>query len=169
MVLAGQLENAEQLKRMNRLTEKQETESNYQEMEDSFEAARARLLVEQSADAERLRVEQDYRYKSFLTDEALAIEVCQKRIAATKANLEDDADIGRFLAKKFKKPPDRVLPLSVLATTDDLPRLLTGKGVARTQGKSSGGFEMSDTGPLQLPPLKMKPIRQRKITYDRPK
>jgi hypothetical protein len=79
--------------------------------------------------------------------------VCQKRIAATKTNLEEQSDMGKYITRKFKEPVDCALALRVLAGVDDIPRLATSAGVNRS--------EIGDSGPLQLPPLKIKPVRAR--------
>jgi hypothetical protein len=89
-----------------------------------------------------------------MKDEVLVIVVCQKRIAATKTYLEEQSDIGEFMPKKCKLSADCLLPLSVFACVDDLPRLDTSAGV--------NGTEMGEAKRLELPPLKMKPVRGRR-------
>jgi hypothetical protein len=155
LVLAGQLEDAEMLKRANEADEKHEIQLKYQDMAESFEAARDKLITDQHAEADKMRLDQDLRFKNLVKDEGLAMEVCQKRIAATKANLDDQSDMGRFMAKKFKKAGDCILPVSSFVPMDDLPRLATSK-----DGRKRGGNMEAE--PLQLPRLKMAAVKPRK-------
>jgi hypothetical protein len=152
MVLAGQLEAAEEVKRVNRENERQETQRQYQNMMDSFENAREKLATDQNSEMAKLKSDQDLKRMNLLKDEEAAIAVCQKRAAATQRKLDDESDLGKFAAKKFKKCADRVLPTSVFIPADDLARLLRAKGLGRPNSSVCEGGKSRIPG-LELPPL----------------
>jgi hypothetical protein len=78
MVLAGQLEDAEHVKRINQRNEHKEVQAKYQDMLESFESARAKLIADQVGEADRIRREHDFRWRNLLKDEGIAMEVCRK-------------------------------------------------------------------------------------------
>jgi hypothetical protein len=166
MVLSGQLEAAEQVKRLNQRSEKMETVAKYQDMVESFENARAQLVADHEEEFTKLQTDQDFRSRNMLKDEKIALEVCLKRVAATKRNLEEESDIDKFVARKFKKPVECVLPLSVYDVGDELPPLGRGRGVG---GRPDAQATLADENareptPLHLPPLKVRKIAPQKIT-----
>lgn len=163
MVLAGKLEEAEKIKKINQVNERQEAQVKYQEMADSFEGARAKLIADQEEEIEKLKSDQEFRYRNLLTNEKEAIELCQRRITMTQQNLDEMSDMDRYIAKKFRKNADTVLPVSVLDAADDLPPLSRGKGVVRNEA-GQPTILSNNPAPLQLPPLKMRPVKQKKVT-----
>jgi hypothetical protein len=163
MVLAGQLEAAEEVKRANRQSERQEAQNQYQNMMDSFENVRAKLVADQASEMEKLRMEQELKLKNMLKDEEAAMEVCHKRIAATQRKWEEESDFEKFTAKKFKKSADCVLPTTVFNPADDLPKLSRARGMGKPLAHSSicdGG--QSQTPGLVLPPLQVRRAKHRR-------
>jgi hypothetical protein len=163
MVLTGQLEAAEEVKRANRQSGRQETQLQYQNMMDSFENARAKLAADQALEMDNLRMEQELKLKNMLKDEEVAMEVCHKRIAATHRKWEEESDFENFTAKKFKKRADCVLPMTVFNPADDLPRLSRARGLGRSDAQSSicDGATGGTPG-LVLPPLQVRRAKNRR-------
>jgi hypothetical protein len=166
MVLSGELWAAFEVRRLNQWDEKRETGAKYHDMMESFENARAKLIADQEEEVAKLRTDQEFRYRSLLKDEKIALEVCRKRVAATKRNLEEESDIDRFVARKFKRPVECVLPLSVYDVGEELPPLGRGKGVG---GRPDAQATLADgnakePAPLQLPPLKVRRFTPQKVT-----
>lgn len=157
MVLSGNLEAAETVKKINQVNEKHEVAQQYQTMVEDFENAQNQFIFNQQEEMDKLKAEQEFRYKSLLLEEDKCFEVHNKRIAATLTKLEDEKNMDNFIAKKFKKPSNQVLPVTVISGADELPPLTRGKTVRSTQDKSK-------PQPLQLPPLKTRRVNQQKIT-----
>ena len=165
MVLAGDLENAEAQKKRNLQIEKAEASVQYASLQESFEAAQTKLLEEQEIERQKLKEDQDIRYKLLLKDEATAIEVATKKIQTAKQILDDEADLDRFIAKKFKRAPNQVLPMSYLKPgADELPPLAISSKRSQSQMEESRLTANNNSiAPLQLPPLKVKPINTAKL------
>jgi hypothetical protein len=164
MVLAGRLEAAEEIRRMNQKVEEGETRMKYQDMSDSFEAAREKLIDEHRDQLDRLKADLDFRRMNFEKERMSAMEVCEKRIATTKRNLEEQSDQEKFMAKKFKRPASKVVSLRVIDATEDLPLLACAKAVSRGDSHVSVVDDKIRTPlPLRLPDLKIKPRRKRKM------
>ena len=162
MVLAGKLEEAEELKKRNQMTEKKESEQKYKEMSQSFEGARARLLSAQNDQIENVRGTQEFKMRDFMREEKKALDVCQKRVAVIQKDLDDVSDVDKFVAKKFKRTAGCPLPMSFVDGGEDLPPLSRGMGMSRSEANPS--VLPMESAPLQLPPLKMKPIKQKKVS-----
>ncbi|OHT04407.1 hypothetical protein TRFO_06284 [Tritrichomonas foetus] len=158
MVLAGELEAAEQTKKINQQNEKLEVQQKYQNMQGSYEFSRKQLMENQNAELEQMKNEQENKYKQMLAKEQMEIEIAKKRVAFAQKNLDDQNNLEKFIAKKFRKT-NGLLPLSVLNISDDLPPLSRGKGLNRAEANK----QTAKPTPLQLPPLKMKPTKTQKI------
>jgi len=160
MVLSGNLEEAEALKKENKSIEKKEAEFQYQAMLESFETAREKLIQEQTEEMNKQKSDHEFQKKILQQEATAAIEVMEKRVQTTQKALDEGSQMDKFFAKKFKKSSDKILPLSALTGLDDLPPLSRTKGV----GYSPTIRESNGAVPLNLPPLKMKSIRNRKVS-----
>ena len=152
MVLSGNLEEAELLKKENKLIEKEEIDLQYQAMTDSFEIAKAKLLLDHQEEISKQKIDHDFRKKSLIQEINTSIEIAEKRIQTTQLALDEGSNMEKFLAKKFKKSSDNILPLSVMTGQDDLPPLQRTKGI----GSHSFNLKENSFSPLTLPPLKPK-------------
>ena len=162
MALSGKLEEAEELKKRNQMAEKMESEIKFQEMSQSFEGARARLLTNQNEEIDNVRDVQEMRLLGFMREEKKALDVCQKRVAAIQKDLDDVSDVDKFVAKKFKRAAGCPLPISFMDGGEDLPPLSRGKGLSRSENNPT--VMPTEATPLQLPPLKVKPVKQKKVS-----
>lgn len=163
MVLAGNLEGAEEKKKINQQNERAEAQKKYHDMQDSYESSRKQLVEAQNEELNQMRIQQEFKYRQMLVNEQNAMELCRKRIATAQRNLDEQSDVDKYIAKKFKKAPGTVLPLSAINTFEDLPTLSRGKGYAKGD---IGKHVAPIPEPLQLPPLKVRQSKQQKIVIN---
>lgn len=163
MVLAGNLEGAEEKKKINQQNERAEAHKKYIDMQESYESSRKQLVESQNEELRQMKIQQEFKYRQMLVNEQYALDLCRKRVATAQRNLEEQSDVDKYLAKKFKKAPGTVLPLSAINTFEDLPTFSRGKGYA----KGDVGKHVAPVPePLQLPPLKVRQSKQQKIVIN---
>lgn len=163
MVLAGNLEGAEETKKINQQNERAEAQRKFLNMQESYESSRKQLIESQNEEINQMKIQQEVRYRQMLVNEQDALELCRKRIVTAQRNLDEQSDVDKYLAKKFKKAPGTVLPLSAINTFEDLPALSRGKGYAKGD---VGRHVTPKPEPLQLPPLKVRQSKQTKIVIN---
>lgn len=163
MVLAGNLEGAEEKKKINQQNERAEAQKKFMNMQESYESSRKQLIDAQNEELKQMQIQQEFKYRQMIVNEQNAFELCRRRIATAQRNLEEQSDIDKYLAKKFKKAPGTVLPLSAINTFEDMPTFSRGKGYA----KGDVGKHVAPVPePLQLPPLKVRQSKQHKIVIN---
>ena len=157
MVLVGDLEEAEQRKKQNLQTEKFEIQQKYLDLQESYEISRKQLVEQHNTEITQLQIDQEYKYRQLLNTEQKSYEICRRRIALAQKNLDDQSDMQKFLAKKFKRSSDS---LSGVKTNDELPQLSRGKGLSRIDINRATEPRAI---PLVLPQLKVRQSKQPKV------
>jgi hypothetical protein len=157
MLLIGDFLGADVLRRINKRFEAAEITAKYEMYQASFEIARGKLLSDQQADIDALKWDQEFAYNWLKKQAADEIETCVRRVECLKRVLEEEARLEAFVARKFKKPVEIVLPMTVtLDGGDDIPP----SGKTRIGiGKISRLREANETGPLALPKLRVRPAK----------
>ena len=161
--ITGDLEGAEEEKKINNQLEKAEAQKKYQNMQERYEYSKQQLLNNQNNELIQMKIDQERKYNQMLSNEQRALGIAQKRIDMAKRNLDEQSDVDKFVLKKFKKPSNQVLPISVLNISDNAPLLSRGKGITRSGERKQTELEPE---PLQLPPLKIKPAKPQKIVIN---
>ena len=163
MALTGEYDRAQQMRKSNQKSEKQEAASNYIAMEEAFEAARKQLLENQEIERNDLLKSQVTRKELFMKQKAQELEVLDKRKHAVEGLIAGDGDFNRFVARKFRKSAEIVLPKTVtIAGGQDIP--VAGQGhESKIDTKDFHDFRAKTIAtPLALPPLKVKRVRRRR-------
>ena len=157
MALTGDLVGAYQMSKVVRKNEKIEATQRFEDMKLTFEKSRANLMDQQQQARglmehlhELKRMEYNNKKDEIITQHKKRIQVLEKIIA-------DDADIEKFFARKFRKPADVVVPMTVTtAGGDDIPS----NGKLRAAPLNTAGImsfrENTAPSPLQLPTLKIQ-------------
>jgi uncharacterized protein (UPF0332 family) len=170
MALTGEFLRADAFRRTNRRFEAAETAQKAEAYEAGFESARAALLAKHADEIQHLRMDQEFE-ASFLRKRKIeAIEVCIKKVNVLKRLLEEDTQLSNFTARKYKRPPEIVLPLTV--TVDGGEDVPPGGTTASVLGDSISRYrEVNAFGPLSLPVLKIKRLRHapRAVVVPKPK
>jgi hypothetical protein len=160
LVLIGDLATAMEMRRINQRIEKAEEVDSYGALEGGFEAARQQMLDDHRHEIDELRANQNARRSVMLADKEREIRVLTNRIQALRQVLDDEGNYDNFVARKFKKPADIVVAMSVTANGGmDLPP--NGQqGTARERENLRRFREVSVATPLNLPPLSVKKTRK---------
>ena len=169
MVLTGEFDRAQQMRKRNQRSEKREAASNYEAMEEAFQAARKQLLETQETERNELLNSQSNRREMFLRQRGHDLEVLDKRKHAVEGLIAGEGDYDRFVARKFRKSAEVVLPKTVtMSGGADIP--VAGRGhESKVDTKEVNEFRAKTIAtPLMLPPLKVKRLRRkrRKMTLD---
>jgi hypothetical protein len=156
LLLIGDFAAADKVRRNNKRAEAEEVNDRFGEYHSHFELVRAQMLARHRKECGELSQSQDFDMKLFQKKKADAIEVVSKRVKSLQALLAEESQFEKFVARKFKKGPEFVLPMTVTTDGgDDIPP--TGKsriflGVQEFRDRNS-------FGPLPLPTLKARPVR----------
>ena len=163
MALIGDLVGAHEMSKIVKRTEKIEASQKYENMMMTFEKERANLMLQQDQARDMLIAQQNQKRNNMQKQRDEINAQYKRRIQALERVIQDDADIEKFCAKKFKRSADTVIPMS--ATTvggDDIPT--TGK--MRAAPLNLAGLmsyrENSVPTPLQLPTLRIKRAKSAK-------
>jgi hypothetical protein len=163
LALTGDFEAAESVRRRNLRLERDEVAGRASQMEGTFEVNRTMLLAEQDVEMRDLAKNHELKRGILRVRQAQGTEVVTNRQIAVNNMLQEEGDYARFMARKFKKPPGVVVPMSVaLGPNADLPvpKLNTVSREAETMMHVRAA---SVATPLNLPPLKAKPVRKSKV------
>jgi hypothetical protein len=159
LVLIGDFDRAMEMRRINQRTEKAEEALGYGALEGGFEAARQQMLGDHRREIDELRANQNARRSLLLADKEREIEVLTNRMHAVRQVLEDEGNYDNFVARKFRKPADIIVAMSVTANgAADLPP--DGQqGTAKERENLRRFREATVATPLNLPPLKVKALK----------
>lgn len=164
MLLCGNFEGADAMKKINGHLEKFESQEKHNEMINAFEYARAQLLYQQSQEVEKVMREQDYEMKLLLELEKEDLEKKNIRLQATQTTLDNEKDFDKFSAKHYKRPASCVVPASVtMIDSYDIPPLPKGLTIPKGGETMMQIRSKNIVTPLPLPPLKMKKYKAPKI------
>jgi hypothetical protein len=159
LVLIGDFDRAMEMRRINQRTEKAEEAVGYGALAGGFEAARQQMLADHRREIDELRANQNARRSLLLADKEHEIEVLTNRMHAVRQVLEDEGNYNNFVARKFRKPADIIVAMSVTANgAADLPP--DGQqGTAKERETLRRFREATVATPLNLPPLKVKALK----------
>ncbi|OHT10218.1 hypothetical protein TRFO_20509 [Tritrichomonas foetus] len=166
MLLIGEYEGAEQMKKINAQLEKAETLDRKQEMMNSFLAAQSNLISRQKSELTRLISEQTKKLDLLNEFERKDIEVKVKRLTVTQSFLDEEKDFNKFVAKKYKRPASCIVPNTVMASRDapqDLPPLPRGKLVPHTVSDLLAVRKRAIVTPLPLPPFAVRKYKIQRV------
>ncbi|EAY16958.1 hypothetical protein TVAG_280740 [Trichomonas vaginalis G3] len=157
LALIGDLVGAAKMQKVVQKTEKIEAEYKYNDMQSSFEKERKNLIDQQDQALEHLKNAQTLEFSTFTKQKEESIGIIKRRIATYERIINDDKDIDKFCARKFKRNADVVVPMTVTANGgDDIPT----NGKVRATPINLNGImsfrEAPVASPLQLPTLKIK-------------
>lgn len=160
MALIGDFDGAHETRKRNLKQEKVESSIKFEEMENSYETARMQLVQIHEAEMEILKEEQKLTWDIFMKREEAGIEVGQKRVKATQIILDEEGNYTNFVHRKFKKPVEKVLPMTVtLNGGSDIPTSGKTRVTLGDNGKFTI-FKQTPIGtPLPLPPLKVRKMK----------
>lgn len=141
MVLAGELEAAEEIKRMNRETEKKESQQKFSELQSSYESDLQRVQEEHARQRLELQTQQAFQLEALRKENYIAIEVAEKRLKLAQIQEQEASNQDAFAVKK-----------SIFADSKPIP-IVTNNHKAPSLPASA---------PLPLPPLQVKSKRRLK-------
>lgn len=144
MVLSGQLEDAEELKKLNKETEKKESQEKHSAMQASYDADCDRLADEQDEEKKALDELHQFQLRAFLISKEEAIELAERRVKNAQLMEEEISSFEAFYAKTK----------SLNATT--VPVVATPQSLQQSKSLHAQG-----EGPLPLPPLQTKNKKRR--------
>ena len=144
MVLAGDLESAEELKKRNRETEKKEAQIKFSEMQSSYESDLAKLSAEQDHEYHELKKQQDFQYQALLKSKAEAIEVAERRLKFMQLQEQEASNNQAFVNKKKIIVDQQPIPMAPVL---------------------SKNVKIVPSGPLPLPPLQVKHVKKKTRRY----
>ena len=162
LLLLGEYTEATQQRKINIMSEKEETSERFREYTASFEGARNWMLKKHETEVTEFNKQKELQWQILLKNENAEIERHTKRVESLKRILEEEGDLANFVAKKFKKGPEMILPLS--ATCDGGEDIPTMGKTRKEQGSTSAWIRFREAGgvkALSLPPLKFKKIRNK--------
>ena len=166
LLLLGEYTEATQQRKINIMSEKEETSEKFREYTASFEGARNWMLKKHETEVTEFNKQKELQWQILLKRENAEIERHTKRVESLKRILEEEGDLANFVAKKFKKGPEMILPLS--ATCDGGEDIPTMGKTRKEQGSTSVWIRFREAGgvtALSLPPLKFKKIRNKPRAY----
>ena len=159
LALTGDFDKAQEIRKQNERYEKTEATQKYHEMVGAYESKRRKLIEEQEVQRKELQREQEFRFACIQKAYQEELDLANRRYQAAKKALEMESDINKFIAKKFKKSADVVLPVSVTVSGGN-DVLTSDKVKSVTQLKKFR--EAPQVAPLTLPPLNVKKITKRR-------
>lgn len=161
MMLAGDLEGAEMMKKKNKQLEKTETVEAYNEMSNDFENAKAKLTKFFEKQENELEEQQKLRKISLKRDELDHVALIRKKIDILDKMINDESS-PTYKEKKILH--------SRLMNSAELPMLQrTAKNITAKNQLFMKTAQITSK-PLQLPPLKMapRPTKKAKSNLSRP-
>ena len=144
MVLAGDLESAEELKKRNRETEKKEAQIKFTEMQSSYESDLAKLSSEQDHEYQELQKSHDFQYQALLKSKAEAIEIAERRLKFMQLQEQEASNNQAFVNKKKIIVDQQPIPMAPVM---------------------SKNVKIAPSGPLPLPPLQVKHVKKKTRRY----
>ncbi|EAX97212.1 hypothetical protein TVAG_218260 [Trichomonas vaginalis G3] len=157
--LVGDLAVAEEMKHKNARLEKEETAERYRMMTDEFEKARKSLDI--ALDQEFKNNRQQLQNEIAIVEENNRIELERAREKNIYLNklLKEEQFAFREAKKKLDKTP-RIMPLN-----NTIPMLQrTGTNINKKNMFKYNQADKINSNPLNLPPLIVKPKKQRKLS-----
>ncbi|EAY20693.1 hypothetical protein TVAG_163890 [Trichomonas vaginalis G3] len=141
MVLAGELEAAEEIKKMNREAEKKESQQKFSELQSSYESDLQRVQDEHEKQRHELQTLHQFQLEALRKENAIALEVAEKRLKLAQIQEQEASNQEAFAVKK-----------KVLADSKPIPIV--------TNNHKAPSIPASN--PLPLPPLQVKSKRRLK-------
>jgi hypothetical protein len=164
LVLIGDFSNAHKIRRMNKRAESVEAVVKHEEYQTTFTLARNHLLERHARECEDLHQRADLELREFQRLKARKIEKWANRVRTLQGMVAEDGQLPNFVARKFKKGPEFVLPMTVtLDGGDDIPP--AGKTRFFLTGTMHSFREAKTFGPLPLPALKVRHVRNPPRAY----
>ncbi|OHT11204.1 hypothetical protein TRFO_01139 [Tritrichomonas foetus] len=159
--LIGEYDQAAAVHKINSKIEKIETSEKHQSLNASFERARSNLLNDQEKTKEIVTTTQNTHMDLNKVDQQAELEKLHKRQVILENLLEEEADIDKFVAKRFKKASGTVLPMSVTLNggTSLSPKK---NGTSRDVSNMVNFVQTPIASPLPLPPLTVKKLKKPK-------
>ena len=144
MVLAGDLESAEELKKRNRETEKKEAQIKFSEMQSSYESDLAKLNAEQEQEYKELVKTHEFQYQALLKNKAEALELAERRLKFMQIQEQEASNNTAFVNKKKVIVDQQPIPMAPVM---------------------SKNVKIAPSGPLPLPPLQVKHVKKKTRKY----
>lgn len=163
LALVGNFTDAQAVQKINCRIEKFESEERTADMKDSFEFARERLIYDHAFEHQKLLHDQDLKRQVMLLQEKKDMEVYKNRLQALENVYAEESDYNKFVARKFKKSADFVLPMTcTLDGGSDIPPSGKSRVVTRDTENIMKVRAANVASPLKLPPLKFKKMKKPK-------
>jgi len=157
LALVGNYQEAASLRKEISKLENFEISQKYEDMRIAFNKELERLKSKQEIQINNTESSQKSNIAFMEKKAALDIEACNKRVNSITNLLEEEGSFANFCARKFKKPVDVVVPMSVTINGGtDLPTAGRSRVAVKNTGKIMEFRESSVFSPLPLPTLKIK-------------
>jgi len=157
MLINEYYEAAEKQNKINSIIEKKETTEQLKRFEGKYLEEKQQLLDAQTNDLMQFESEEKTKYEILLVNEKEDILIKQRRVDALSRILEDEKDFGKFVAKRYKCPKERVQPPTVTNFGGiDLPALTKGRLAPIGHEEMHQIKNRSYVSPLSLPILNSK-------------
>jgi hypothetical protein len=168
LVLIGDFVTAEEVRRINHRIEKAETVESYETLAESYEFMREQMIADHEDEKRHMIQGHDRQRCALARRKREDMDRLTNRQTSVQNVLEDEGTFGNFIARKFKKPDDFIVSMMVAqGGGDDIP--LAKRAIISRDAENYRRFrESSVATPLNLPPLKVKPVKKGKKSARRP-
>ena len=157
LALTGDLMGAHRMQRTIKRKEAAEASQKALEMKQTFQVEQKNMMNKHDVEMEHLEMAHELARQTIQKQAEDEILVAQKRVEIFERMLEDESNLDKFCAKKFKKDSKVLVPMCVTINGgDDIPTSGATRAAPRNTSVLMNYREASVSTPLQLPKLKIK-------------
>ena len=157
LALTGDLMGAHRMQRTIKRSEQAEAIQKAAEMKQTFQVEQKNLMNKHDTEMEHLEMAHELALQTIQKQANDEISVAQKRVGIYEQMLEDESNMDKFCAKKFKKDSKVLVPMCVTINGgDDIPTSGSTRAAPRNTSVLMNYREASVSTRLQLPKLKIK-------------